>query len=93
MGEAANLGQNPLVLSAQYARVRLYGRYGYGKYRRMLHAHVAHHQLHGSAVDSVRWEGERTHAWVHHFRRLRIRVERHVNIHGAVFRLGCWLIC
>ncbi|PRH39968.1 transposase, partial [Burkholderia vietnamiensis] len=40
-----------------------------------------------------RWVVERTHAWLHHFRRLRIRFERRADIHGAFLKLGCCLIC
>lgn len=36
---------------------------------------------------------ERTHAWLRHFRRLRIRFERRTDIHGAFLKLGCCLIC
>ncbi|ONQ11341.1 IS5 family transposase, partial [Burkholderia cenocepacia] len=31
---------------------------------------------HGSGLGKYRWVVERTHAWLHHFRRLRIRFER-----------------
>ncbi|MFM0287969.1 IS5 family transposase [Paraburkholderia megapolitana] len=48
---------------------------------------------HGSGLGKVRWVVERTHAWLHHFRRLRIRFERRADIHEAFLILGCALIC
>lgn len=48
---------------------------------------------HGSGLGKYRWVVERTHAWLHHFRRLRIRFERRADIHGAFLKLGCFLIC
>ncbi|ONY64904.1 IS5 family transposase [Burkholderia cenocepacia] len=48
---------------------------------------------HGSGLGKHRWVVERTHAWLHHFRRLRIRFERRADIHGAFLKLGCCLIC
>lgn len=40
-----------------------------------------------------RWVVERTFAWLHRFRRLRIRYERSDEIHKAFLLLGCALIC
>lgn len=40
-----------------------------------------------------RWVVERTIAWLHQFRRLRIRYERRDDIHQAFVTLGCVLIC
>lgn len=40
-----------------------------------------------------RWVVERTLAWLNHFRRLRVRDERRVDIHHAFLTLGCALIC
>lgn len=48
---------------------------------------------HGSGLGKYRWGGERTHAWLHNFRRLRIRFERRADIHEAFLKLGCCLIC
>ncbi|KJR94446.1 transposase [Burkholderia pseudomallei] len=48
---------------------------------------------HGSGLGKVRWVVKRTHAWLHHFRRLRIRFERRADIHEAFLKLGCCLIC
>jgi hypothetical protein len=40
-----------------------------------------------------RWVVERTIAWLHQFRRLRIRDERRADIHQAFLTLGCAVIC
>ncbi|WP_368042310.1 transposase [Burkholderia pyrrocinia] len=36
---------------------------------------------------------ERTHSWLHGFRRLRIRFERRSDIHEAFLKLACSLVC
>jgi hypothetical protein len=46
---------------------------------------------HGSGLG--RWRVERTIAWLHQYRRLRIRWERRVDIHQAFLKLACCLIC
>lgn len=43
---------------------------------------------HDSGLGKYRWVVERKHAWLHHFRRLRIRFERRADIHGAFLKLG-----
>ena len=48
---------------------------------------------HGSGLGRVRWVVERTFAWLHNFRRLRIRWERDASMHRALLSLGCALIC
>lgn len=40
-----------------------------------------------------RWVVERTFAWLHRYRRLRIRDERSADLHQAFLTLGCALIC
>ena len=40
-----------------------------------------------------RWRVERTLAWLHRYRRLRIRYEQRDDIHQAFLSLGCALIC
>jgi transposase len=40
-----------------------------------------------------RWAVERTLAWLHRYRRLRVRDERRDDIHQAFLTLGCALIC
>ncbi|RMF69537.1 MAG: IS5 family transposase [Calditrichaeota bacterium] len=48
---------------------------------------------HGSGLGKVRWVVERTIAWFHSFRRLRIRWERRDDIHEAFMKLAVCLIC
>jgi transposase len=48
---------------------------------------------HGSGLGVYRWVVERTHSWLHQFRRLRIRYERRGDIHDAFLTIGCVLIC
>jgi len=48
---------------------------------------------HGSGLGKTRWVVERTIAWLHQFRRLRVRYERRSEIHEAFLTLGCALIC
>ena len=40
-----------------------------------------------------RWEVERTVAWLHQFKRLRVRFDRRHDIHEAFMTLDCRLIC
>lgn len=40
-----------------------------------------------------RWVVERTFAWLHRYRRLRIRYERRAELHQAFLSLACSLIC
>ena len=47
---------------------------------------------HGSGLGRTRWVVERTLAWLHHFRRLRIRWERRDDIHLAFLNIACSLI-
>lgn len=48
---------------------------------------------HGSGLGVTRWVVERTIAWLHQYRRLRIRYERTGEIHQAFLSIGCSLIC
>lgn len=48
---------------------------------------------HGSGLGVHRWVVERTNAWLHQFRRLRVRYERRADIHEAFLILGCIVIC
>ena len=41
----------------------------------------------------VRWVVERTFAWLHSFRRLRVRYERSGALHTAFLALGAAIIC
>jgi len=49
--------------------------------------------LNGSGLGKTRWVVERTLAWLHQFRRLRVRYERRPDIHQAFLTLGCAMIC
>jgi transposase len=44
--------------------------------------------MHGSGLGILRWVVERTIAWLHQFRRLRIRYERRTDIHEAFLSIG-----
>ena len=44
-------------------------------------------------LGQLRWVVERTIAWLHQFRRLRIRYEKRADIHQAFLTIGCVLIC
>ncbi|MGW4715781.1 transposase, partial [Nocardia sp. NPDC004260] len=48
---------------------------------------------HGSGLGTVRWPVERSLAWLHAFKRLRIRYERRADIHQALLSLACAVIC
>ena len=48
---------------------------------------------HGSGLGVHRWVVERSLAWLHQFRRLRVRYERRADIHEAFLHLACALIC
>jgi len=48
---------------------------------------------HGSGLGRERRVVERTIAWLHQYRRLRIRYERRADIHEAFLAIGCSLIC
>ena len=66
--------------------------------RRWLRTHhiqpllAGRYTAHGSGLGKTRWVIERTLAWLHQFRRLRLRWERRADIHYAFFLLGCILI-
>ena len=48
---------------------------------------------HGSGLGRQRWVVERTFAWLHAFKRLRVRYERRADIHHALLTLACAIIC
>jgi IS5 family transposase len=48
---------------------------------------------HGSGLGRVRWVVERTFAWLHQFKRLRIRYEVRADLHLGLMQLACALIC
>jgi transposase len=47
---------------------------------------------HGSGLGVYQWVVERTFAWLHGFRRLRVRWERRAGIHEAFLELAYRLI-
>ena len=62
--------------------------------RRHIQARIAWPKsAHGSGLGKKRWVVERTIAWLHQYRRLRIRYERRDHIHEAFLAIGCSLIC
>jgi transposase len=62
--------------------------------RRCIQAKIAWPKSgHGSGLGKKRWVVERTIAWLHQYRRLRIRYERRDDIHEAFLAIGCSLIC
>lgn len=79
---------------------RLYGdrAYDHDAYRRSVRARsirpviARRGQPHGSGLGSVRWVIERTIAWYHGFKRLRIRWERRDDIHEAFLGLATCII-
>ncbi|MFG2221392.1 IS5 family transposase [Streptomyces sp. NPDC048685] len=72
--------------------------YDHDKYRRLVRATgvkpviARRGVLHGSGLGVHRWVVERTIAWLHGFRRLRIRWERRDDIHEAFLGLATCLI-
>lgn len=48
---------------------------------------------HGSGLGKHRWVVERGFAWLHQYKRLRIRYERRADIHRGLLHLACTLIC
>ncbi len=72
--------------------------YDHDKYRRMVWAQgikpvIARRGVpHGSGLGVHRWVVERTIAWLHGFRHLRVRWERRDDIHGAFLGLAACLI-
>jgi transposase len=73
--------------------------YDHDKYRRALWRRgvkpviARRNTEHGSGLGRWRWVVERTFAWLHNFRRLRIRWERDPIIHTAFLTLACAVIC
>ena len=63
-------------------------------WRRGVKPVIAHRGTeHGSGLGRRRWVVERTFAWLHNYRRLRIRWERDPVVHMAFLTLACALIC
>jgi transposase len=60
--------------------------------RRIVPAIARRSTRHGSGLGTCRWVVERTFAWLHGFRRLRIPWERRADMHEAFLKLACCLI-
>jgi transposase len=61
---------------------------------RGIEPHLARrNQEHGSGLGIHRWVSERTIAWFHNFRRLRVRFDRRPDIHEGFLKLAQSLIC
>src|SRR5262249_39489625 len=61
-------------------------------HRRRIQAKIAWPKSpHGSGLGRERWVVERTIAWLHQYRRLRVRYERRADIHEAFLAIGCSL--
>jgi transposase len=73
--------------------------YDHDKYRRELRRRgivpeIARRKTdNGSGLGRARWVVERTFAWLHKFKRLLVRYDRHVEVHEAFLALGCCLVC
>lgn len=73
--------------------------YDHDKYRRELWKRgvkpviARRNTEHGSGLGRERWVVERTFAWLHNLRRLRIRYERDPSLHIAFMLLGCAVVC
>jgi transposase len=60
--------------------------------RRIVLAIARRGTRHGTGLGTYRWVVERTFAWLHGFKRLRIRWEPRADIHEAFLKLPCCLI-
>ena len=73
--------------------------YDHDRYRRQLRARGITSRIarrgtgHGSHLGTRRWVIERSFAWLHAFKRLRIRYEHSAAIHLGLPQLACALIC
>lgn len=73
--------------------------YDFDVYRRALRARgivprIARRGIaHGSGLGARRWVVERTFAWLHQFKRLRIRYGVRADLHLVLLQLACALIC
>ncbi|MFB6680090.1 IS5/IS1182 family transposase, partial [Streptomyces sp. NPDC056390] len=78
---------------------RLFADRGYDKYRRLVRARgitpkIARRGVpHGSGLGKTRWVVKRTFAWLHQFKRLRIRYEIRADLHLGLLQFACSIIC
>jgi transposase len=73
--------------------------YDFDKYRRFIRARGIAPKIarrgtpHGSVLGKTRWVVERTFAWLHQFKRLRIHYEIRADLHLGLLQLACIIIC
>ncbi|WP_411146973.1 IS5 family transposase [Streptomyces sp. x-80] len=73
--------------------------YDFDKYRRLIRKRGITPKIarrgapHGSGLGKTRWVAERTFAWLHQFKRLRIRYEIRADLHQGLLELACSIIC
>lgn len=73
--------------------------YDYDKYRRLIRVRGITPKIartgtpHGSGLGKTRWVVERTFAWLHPFKRLRIRYGMRAELHLGLLQLACGVIC
>ncbi|PBC92987.1 Transposase DDE domain-containing protein [Streptomyces sp. OV198] len=73
--------------------------YDFDKYRRLLWKRgikpliARRGAAHGFGLGRTRWVVERACAWLHQFKRLRIRYERRADLHQSLLELACSIIC
>ncbi|GHF41745.1 hypothetical protein GCM10010359_50530 [Streptomyces morookaense] len=73
--------------------------YDFDKYRRLIRKRgitpkIARRGIaHGSGLGKTRWVVERAFAWLHQFKRLRIRYEIRADLHQGLLQLACTIIC
>ncbi|WP_416069993.1 IS5 family transposase [Streptomyces sp. ME01-18a] len=71
----------------------------FDKYRRLSRARGITPKIarrgtpHGFGLGKTRWVVERTFAWLHQFKRLRIRYEIRADLHLGLLQLACSIIC
>mgnify|MGYP006149333147 CR=1 FL=1 len=58
-----------------------------------LYATARRRTAHGSGLGKHRWMVERFFAWLHRYRRLRLRTDRDDRMHDAFLKLAVCLIC
>lgn len=73
--------------------------YDFDKYQRLIRKRGITPKIarrgtpHGSGLGKTRWGVERAFAWLHQFKRLRIRYEIRADLHQALLELACSIIC
>jgi transposase len=69
--------------------------YDHDKYRRLVRARGITPRIarRGAGLGKHRWYVERTIAWLHAFKKLRLRTERRADVHQALISVACSVIC